>query len=231
MHELFLFFILSIPISLFHSEFHIRKCLISPEKMVRASNFVVGLLNVFVVLVSLAGIGASVYFHVHGSPTSCQKSLQDPLLIAGVALLAVSLMAVVGACCGVNWLLRLYLALMLVLIVALVALAAFLFLVTNKGAGKAVSGRGYKEYRLGDYSHWLRNHVASGKRWREIKSCLAEGNVCRSLAADGAGREAAQFFKMNWSPIQVMWMSFCRARCSCLSLFLWCASKKIKVVP
>ncbi|KAL3748692.1 hypothetical protein ACJRO7_009864 [Eucalyptus globulus] len=171
--------------------------------MVRASNFVVGLLNALVVLVSLAAVGASVYFRVHGSPTSCQKSLQDPLLVAGLALLAVSLMAVVGACCGVNWLLRLYLALMLVLIVALVALAAFLFLVTNKGAGQAVSGRGYREYRLGDYSHWLQNHVASGKRWDEIRGCLAEGDVCRSLAAGSAGKEAAQFFKMNWSPIQL----------------------------
>ncbi|XP_039162670.1 tetraspanin-11 [Eucalyptus grandis] len=153
--------------------------------MVRASNFVVGLLNALVVLVSLAAVGASVYFRVHGSPTSCQKSLQDPLLVAGLALLAVSLMAVVGACFGVNWLLRLYLALMLVLIVALVALAAFLFLVTNKGAGQAVSGRGYREYRLGDYSHWLQNHVASGKRWDEIRVAW------RRETSAGASRLAA----------------------------------------
>ena len=72
--------------------------------------------------------------------------------------------------------------------------------VTNAGAGRAVSGRGFKEYRLGDYSSWLRRRVEDGRTWERVRSCLAEARVCRSLQRN---RTLDEFVNDNLSPVQV----------------------------
>ncbi|CAN1228469.1 TET8 [Linum grandiflorum] len=67
---------------------------------------------------------------------------------------------------------------MFLLIVLLFCFTIFAFVVTNQGAGKVLSNRGYKEYELGDYSNWLRKRVTSEKNWGKIRSCLIEAKVC-----------------------------------------------------
>ncbi|KAL0536668.1 hypothetical protein IC582_025628 [Cucumis melo] len=63
---------------------------------------------------------------------------------------------------------------MFLLILLLFVFTIFAFTVTNKGARKVPSNRGYKEYRLGDYSNWLQNHVRNNKDWNRIRSCLVD---------------------------------------------------------
>jgi hypothetical protein len=76
-----------------------------------------------------------------------------------------------------------------------------------------VSGRGFKEYRLGDYSGWLRRRVEDGRTWGRIRSCLAEAGVCRSLQSN---RTFDEFINDNLSPLQVsIWLAN-----SCGRLFL-----------
>ncbi|KAF5194581.1 Tetraspanin-8 [Thalictrum thalictroides] len=86
------------------------------------------------------------------------------------------------------------------LILGMFCFTVFAFIVTNHGAGKVVSGKGYKEYRLGDYSHWLQNHVVDGKNWGKFKSCLADTNLCMKLSGDA--RTPQEFYKKNLSPTQ-----------------------------
>uniref|UniRef100_A0A9I9DJC2 Uncharacterized protein n=1 Tax=Cucumis melo TaxID=3656 RepID=A0A9I9DJC2_CUCME len=67
---------------------------------------------------------------------------------------------------------------MFILILLLFVFTISAFTVTNKAAGKVLSNKGYKEYRLGDYSNWLQNRVRNNKDWDRIKNCRRQG-VCR----------------------------------------------------
>ncbi|CAL9199468.1 unnamed protein product [Musa hybrid cultivar] len=73
--------------------------------------------------------------------------------------------------------------------------------VTNKSIGQAISGKGYKEYRLGDSSHWLQKRVGDRKNWRVIHGCLKEAKVCGRLE-DDIGTKPSEFYRKNLSPIQ-----------------------------
>jgi len=95
-----------------------------------------------------------------------------------------------------------YLLAMFLLIVLLFCFTVFAFVVTNKGVGEVVSNRGYKEYRLGDYSHWLQKRVDNTANWKKIRSCIMDAKVCQSLADDSKNKVAATFFQENLSPIQ-----------------------------
>lgn len=168
--------------------------------MVRLSNNLVGILNFLTFLVSIPILGAGIWLSNRAS-TDCEKFLEKPVIALGVFLMIVSLAGLIGACCRVNWLLWLYLVVMFLLILLLFCFTIFAFVVTNKGAGEALSGKGYKEYRLGDYSNWLQKRVSNTKNWNRIRSCLYDGKVCQSLA-DANTSTASQFFAEHLSPIQ-----------------------------
>jgi len=167
----------------------------------RLSNNLIGILNFVTFLLSIPILGAGIWLGHRGDDTECARYLAAPVIALGVFLLVVSLAGLVGACCRVTWLLWVYLLAMFALIVALFCLTVFAFAVTNRGAGEAVSGRGYKEYRLGDYSNWLQKRVESTKNWNRIRSCLQDSKVCKSLQDK---RETfADFIRSDLSPIQV----------------------------
>jgi len=124
------------------------------------------------------------------------------VIAIGVFLMLVSIAGLIGACCRVSWLLWVYLLAMFLLILLLFCFTVFAFVVTNKGVGEVVSNRGYKEYRLGDYSHWLQKRVDNTANWKKIRSCIMDAKVCQSLADDSKSKVAATFFQENLSPIQ-----------------------------
>lgn len=171
--------------------------------MFRVSNFVVGLANTLVMLVGASAIGYSIYMFVHQDVTDCQSAIRAPLLTTGCILFVVSLIGVIGSCFKENFAMVLYLFILFSGIVALMVFSIFLFFVTNKGAGRVVSGRGYKEYRTVDFSTWL-NGFVGGKRWVGIRSCLAEASVCDDLSDGRVSQIADAFYHKNLSPIQVL---------------------------
>ncbi|KAG7597493.1 EF-hand domain [Arabidopsis suecica] len=169
--------------------------------MFRVSNFVVGLANTLVMLVGASAIGYSIYMFVHQGVTDCESAIRIPLLTTGLILFLVSLLGVIGSCFKENVAMVSYLIILFSGIVALMVFSIFLFFVTNKGAGRVVSGRGYKEYRTVDFSTWL-NGFVGGKRWVGIRSCLAEANVCDDLSDGRVSQIADAFYHKNLSPIQ-----------------------------
>ncbi|OWM90334.1 tetraspanin-11 [Punica granatum] len=168
--------------------------------MVRVSNVLIGTLNVLSATLSLSAIAISLYFRFHGG-SECHKFIETPLLITGVVMFVVSIMGIMGSCGKMNLFLYLYLTVLFLCILGLIAFTVFAFIVTNEGAGKAISGRGYKEHKTGDYSNWMQNHIVNGKRWDRIKSCLVETHVCSKLAKQG-GLTIAEFDKKKLSPIE-----------------------------
>ncbi|KAG6499302.1 tetraspanin-8-like [Zingiber officinale] len=168
--------------------------------MFRLSNNLIGVLNFVTFLLSLPILGGGIWLATRGGVTDCEKFLQTPLILIGVFFMLVSLAGLVGACCRNTLLLSIYLSVMFILIVVLTVFTVFAFVVTNKGAGEVTSNRGYKEYRLGDYSHWLQKRVENSKNWARIRACLSEAKVCQSLRE--SNQTFDQFISDNLSPIE-----------------------------
>ncbi|KAF5730229.1 tetraspanin-11-like [Tripterygium wilfordii] len=170
--------------------------------MASVSNTLVAVLNCVFLVIGLALLGSGIYFHVHGH-TECQGALEEPLLVTGTLVSFLSLLGLIGSCCKNNFVMRLYSFMIFLLLVALVCFTVFAFVVTNKSAGKALSGLGFKEHRLGDYNHWLQNHFVKGKNWDKIRSCLVESQVCKSLGNNTTDHNNAKdFFRHALSDTQ-----------------------------
>ncbi|KAI3884938.1 hypothetical protein MKX03_037874 [Papaver bracteatum] len=156
--------------------------------MYRFSNTVIGFLNLFTLLASIPIIGGGLW--MARSSTTCESFLQTPLLVVGFIVLIVSLSGFIGACFNVAWALWVYLVVMLVLIGTLLALTIFGFVVTSEGGGNVVTGRMYKEYRLQDYSSWLRTRVQDHNNWRAIRTCILGSKTCSKIS--------------TWTPLDYM---------------------------
>lgn len=163
------------------------------------SNSLLGTLNFITFLLSIPIVIAQIWLSRH-SQTECQIFLHGPMLAFGIVLFVVSLCGLVGACCKNSLLMWIYLFMMFVLIVLIFCFTIFAFVVTNKGAGEAVSGKGYKQYRLGDYSHWLQKTISESKNWGKIRSCLVDLRICPALASRNMTDN--QFSRQDLSPLE-----------------------------
>ncbi|CAN1157814.1 TET8 [Linum perenne] len=92
---------------------------------------------------------------------------------------------------------------MFLLIVLLFCFTIFAFVVTNKGAGKVLSNRGYKAYELGNYSNSLQKRVTSENNWGEIRSCLIEAKVCSKFNQIYLDDTVEQLYSEQLSALQV----------------------------
>eukprot|EP00250_Pteridium_aquilinum_P031193 c43217_g1_i1 orf=126-938(+) len=166
------------------------------------SNTLLGILNLITALISLPIIGAGIWLSTKHS-SECARVLQWPAIGLGVFILLISLAGLFGSFCRAKGLLILYMFVLFLLILAVIAFTVVALIMTNKGAGHAVSGKGFKEYRLGDYSTWLqRNIVDKPAYWRKIKSCLVKSKVCKNLQNDDKSLSLSSFYQQNLSPIQ-----------------------------
>ncbi|CAN1237841.1 TET6 [Linum grandiflorum] len=148
--------------------------------------------------------------------TSCENFLQTPLLVLGFIVLVISLAGFIGACFHVAWALWVYLVVMLFTIMALIALTVFGFVVTGQGGGVEVPGRAYREYRLQDYSPWLRKRVQEPQYWKAVRGCILGSKTCDQLAA----WTPLDYAQRDLSPVQVLlsWagrFGFIRPRSNC----------------
>lgn len=165
------------------------------------SNKVIGGINLVGVILSIPIIGAGIWL-TNEPANSCVKTLQWPLFILGVLILVVAVAGFIGAFWRITWLLILYMVAMLVLIVLMVCLVVFVYMVTLRGHGVIEPNRSYLEYRLDDFSPWLRRRVRSSYKWDAIRSCLSTTTMCAEL--NQSFRMAQDFFNAHLTPMQVL---------------------------
>lgn len=169
--------------------------------MVRVSNALFTFINVFPFFLGLVAVVASIHFRLHGD-TVCQNSLRNPLLIIGLVLFAVSLLAFVGSCCNnyANFCITVYSISMVLVVLALTCLTIFAIVVTNKGIARRISGLGFSEYRVDDYSSWLQDNFVDHNNWDRIQACLSYSHACKALQNEA---NFSDFIKQKLSSIQV----------------------------
>ncbi|KAH9302655.1 hypothetical protein KI387_014238, partial [Taxus chinensis] len=119
------------------------------------------------------------------------------IIIISGGIMLLSFAGFVGACFRVTSLLWLYLFFMLLLILAYLGCIIFAFAVTDKGNGQAVLGTGFSEYRLGDFSKWMQNHVKDAGSWQNIRLCVRDAGVCKRLGAKTVVYSSAGFFQQR----------------------------------
>jgi len=164
------------------------------------SNNVIGAINFVALLLSIPIIAAGIWLTTEPAD-SCVKVLQWPVIILGVLILVVAIAGCVGAFWRMPSLLVFYLVAMFVLIVLLVSLVVFTYAVTLRGHGNIEPNRSYLEYRIDDFSLWLRRRVRSSNRWDNVRRCLMSSNICAEL--DQRYRTPQDFFNAHLTPIQV----------------------------
>lgn len=160
----------------------------------------IGIINFIAVLLSIPIIGAGIWLSTLQAE-SCVKILQWPVIILGILILIVGMVGFIGAFWRIPMLLIFYLIAMIVLIVLLGSLVIFVYSVTLRGHGNIEPNRSYLEYRVDDFSFWLRRRVRSSHKWDGIKSCLSSSNMCAEL--NQSYRIAQDFFNAHLSPLQV----------------------------
>ncbi|KAM7268917.1 hypothetical protein ACFE04_011083 [Oxalis oulophora] len=157
------------------------------------SNNLIGILNFLTFLISIPILATGIFLS-HNVNDQCVEFVQTPIIVIGALLMIVSLAGFLGACCKVTWLLWLYLVVMFLLIVAVLVHTVYTFVITDKGAGEYLNGRGYKEYRLEDYSDALQRKVDNPEYWRKMKSCMMEVNFCQDFAGKYVHDDVLKFY-------------------------------------
>ncbi|KAH7289999.1 hypothetical protein KP509_30G027700 [Ceratopteris richardii] len=170
------------------------------------SNNLIGILNSITAVLSIPIIGAGIWLATKHS-TDCMRFLQWPIIIIGVFILLVSLAGLLGSCYRSPCLLWIYATVMFLLIILLFCFTVFAFVVTHKGAGNAVSGKGFDEFHLGNYSSWLQRQVNKASVWDKIESCLKDSKTCSKLNSKYTTVE--EFNAAHLSPIQVFDLFLC----------------------
>ncbi|CAI9281563.1 unnamed protein product [Lactuca saligna] len=183
--------------------------------MAKTSNVLTTILNVLTLLLGVLLIFGAIWTTVHpGGETLCEKTFAKPYLFTGIFLVVLAVLGIVGATFKINAILYIYSAVLLIIILGLLAFAIFALVVTNKGIGKAVSGQGFQDYRIGDYSKWLKKHVVNENNWAKIKSCLSDSRICMALAQS---KNSGDFYRRNLNPLE---SGCCKPPGDCKFLFV-----------
>lgn len=176
------------------------------------NNTVIAAINFVAMLLSIPVIAAGIWLSMQ-TDNSCVDLLQWPVIVLGIVILVVAFAGFVGAFWRIPWLLLFYLVAMFVLILLLASLVIFIFAVTNRGGAHLAPSRAYLEYRLEDYSGWLRRRVEASYKWDRIDKCLSTTSTCAEL--NQTYREAQDFFNARINPLEVssVKLSSCFVEC------------------
>ncbi|XWS77308.1 hypothetical protein CRYUN_Cryun01aG0250100 [Craigia yunnanensis] len=160
-----------------------------------------GIINLVTFLFSIPILVAGIWLG-KSAVMECGLTADTAVISIGVLIMIVSLAGFIVSCCRVYWLLWAYLVLLLILILFGLSLTVLTFVVSNKGSGEALPGKGYKEYKLGNYSSLIRKIVNETQNWNQIKTCMVDTKVCTSFNQKYLNDTVEKFHKERLSAIQ-----------------------------
>lgn len=163
------------------------------------SNNMIGAINFLALLLSIPIIGAGIWL-ANQPESACINFLHWPVIILGLLVLIVAILGIVGGFWQVKPLLIIYLIAMLIMLILLGALAWFVFTNTSRGSAHPAPNRAYSEYRLDDFSGWLRKRVQGPFKWDRIRNCLSSIGTCADL--NQTYHNAQDFFNAPLAPVE-----------------------------
>ncbi|XWS32423.1 hypothetical protein CRYUN_Cryun23aG0158200 [Craigia yunnanensis] len=165
------------------------------------SNNLLAIINIVTFLFSIPILVTGILLSKSGV-TECGLTADTTLINIGVLIMIVSLAGFIGSCCGLKWLLWAYLVIMLILILCGLGFTVVTFVVSNKGSGEALPGKGYKEYKLGNYSNWIQTIVNETQNWNKTKTCMVDAKVCTIFNKKYLNDTVQKFHKERLNAIQ-----------------------------
>ncbi|XVF73514.1 hypothetical protein PTKIN_Ptkin12aG0207700 [Pterospermum kingtungense] len=162
-----------------------------------------GIINLLTLAVSAIFLGLGIWMSKSGTKgCGLAAGVGVYMIIASVAVMAVSVAGFIGSCCRVKLLLVFYLVVLLGTIVFGLITAGATLVQGNKGSGVALPGKEYKEYRLRDYPKWIRKLVNDTQNWKVIKPCLVDTKICTIFNNKYIDYTVGKFDKHPLSAIQ-----------------------------
>ncbi|BBN14256.1 hypothetical protein Mp_6g10130 [Marchantia polymorpha subsp. ruderalis] len=147
------------------------------------SSFIIKWVNFLTLGVSFCVLGLGIWLSTkHGD---CDEFLTAPVIIVGIFVFLISLLGFVGSWKDIAWLLWIVLLFSQHLhaetdsVRNLTSVCSFV--ITNEGAGRAISGQGFEEYRLADYSGYIRKLFNNHQIWKHLRACLLNPDYCAEI--------------------------------------------------
>ncbi|CAO2827929.1 unnamed protein product [Amaranthus hypochondriacus] len=138
----------------------------------------------------------------HELGTECESYLNAPLITLGALILSFSVAGIIYAARLKGLQLCCHGYIMFVLLTTLLGYSIFALVVSAKGGGEPLARRGYKEYRLEDYSSWLKKRVDNTKHWNQLKTCIYKSQVCSKFGDKFGDNTQDQFYSNKLSSIE-----------------------------
>ncbi|XVF22791.1 hypothetical protein REPUB_Repub12eG0201400 [Reevesia pubescens] len=165
------------------------------------SNKLLGVINLVTFLLTIPILVAGIWLSKSGV-SECGLTADTILISVGVLIMIMSLAGFIGSCYQVRWLLWAYLIVILILILGGLVSTGVTFASTDKGYGETLPGKGYKEYKLGNYNKWLQRIVNETQNWNKIKTCMVDTKVCNSFNKKYLNDTVEKFHKERLNAIQ-----------------------------
>ncbi|XP_010523547.1 PREDICTED: tetraspanin-13 [Tarenaya hassleriana] len=138
---------------------------------------------------------------VHFRTRDCNKYISTPGIFVSFSLLAMSLIGFYASYFRSDCLFRIYFFLLFLWMFALVSASTFFGLLNKETNPKIFPGTQIKEYKLDEYSGWVRRLVVKEDEWYRIKRCLRSDNVCNELSST-KNMSISAFYNMDLNPIK-----------------------------
>ncbi|KAF3539204.1 hypothetical protein F2Q69_00024395 [Brassica cretica] len=139
---------------------------------------------------------------LHYKTDECNRFVTTPGIFVSFSLLFMTLAGFYAAYYKSDCLFRIHFFIFFLWMFVVVAKTVFIYRLNNETNPRLYPGTKIHEFRLEDYSGWVRRLVIKDDEWYRTRRCLVKDNVCNKLFSN-QNMSASEFRQMNLTPIQI----------------------------